>query len=175
MVVNDRTEQFLRHYSGCESQLRAYLMALLGNRSDVEDVFQETTLALWRSFDDFIPGTSFMVWARQIAFHRVLQFRVQKQRRGVPCSEAFLNAVQQTMVAHADQLDARLGALAGCVEKLADADRKLIAMRYESNHTIKDVAAQLGKPANTLYKALERIRHALVVCIERAIAREERA
>lgn len=175
MVVNDRTEQFLRHYSGCESQLRAYLMALLGNWSDVEDVFQETTLALWRSFDDFVPGTSFMTWAKQIAFHRVLQFRVSKQRRGVPCSEAFLNAVQQTIVSQSDQLDSRLRALTDCVAKLAEADRKLVAMRYESNRSIKEVAVQMGRPANTLYKALERIRHALVVCVEKAVAREERA
>lgn len=175
MVGNDRTEQFLRHYAGCESQLRAYLMALLGNWTDVEDVFQETTLALWRSFDNFIPGTSFMTWAKQIAFHRVLQFRVAKQRRGIPCSEAFLNAVHQTIAAQSDQLESRLRALTDCVAKLTDADRKLVTMRYESNRTIKEVAAQIGRPANTLYKALERIRHALVVCVEKAIAREERA
>jgi RNA polymerase sigma-70 factor, ECF subfamily len=174
MVTNDRTEQFLRLYSGCESQLRAYLMTLLGNRTDVEDVFQETTVALWRSFDDFNPDTSFMCWAKQIAFHRVLQFRVQKQRRGVPCSQEFLNAVNQTIVSHSDELETRLRALAECVAKLAESDRKLVAMRYESNCTIKEVAAQIGRPANTLYKALERIRHALVLCMERAIAREER-
>ena len=175
MVHDDRTEQFLRHYSGCETQLRAYLMALLGNWNDVEDVFQETTLALWRSFDEFSPGTNFMSWSKQIAFHRVLQFRVGKQRRGVPCSEAFLNAVHQTISSQSNQLESRLRALAGCVARLTEADRSLVAMRYESNRTIKEVATQVGRPANTLYKALERIRHALVVCVERTIAREDRA
>lgn len=175
MVADDRGERFLRFYSGCEGQLRAYLMALLGNWTDVEDVFQDTTLALWRSFDDFSPDSNFMIWAKQIAFHRVLQFRVVKQRRGVPCSDAFLNAVHQTIVGQSDQLETRLRALADCVAKLAEADRKLVALRYESNRSIKDVATHIGRPANTLYKALERIRHALVVCVERSLAREERA
>jgi len=175
MTADDRTELFLRHYSGCEQQLRAYLMALLGNWTDVEDVFQETTIALWRSFDQFSPETNFMTWARHVAFHRVLQFRSAKQRRGIPCSEEFLNAVQQTVTSQSDQIESRLRALSDCLAKLAEADRTLVAMRYESNRTIKEVATQMGRPANTLYKALERIRHALVVCVERTIAREGRA
>ena len=175
MVVNDRAEQFLRHYAGCESQLRAYLMALLGNWDDVEDVFQETTLALWRSFETFDQSTNFMCWAKKIAFHRVLQFRVHKRRHGIPCSETFLNAVNQTIAGQSDQLETRLRALADCVAKLAEADRSLVTMRYSSNRKIKEVAEETGRPANTLYKALERIRHALVLCVERAISREERA
>lgn len=174
MVENDRTEEFLRLYLGFEEQLRAYLMTLLGNWNDVDDVFQETTLALWRSFDEFSSGTSFSNWGRQIAFHRVLQFRCQKQRRGVPGSEDFLNALHQTIVGRTDQLETRLRALADCLAKLTEGDRKLVAMTYESNRPIKEVAAQIGRPATGLYKAMERIRHALVVCVERTLAREER-
>jgi RNA polymerase sigma-70 factor (ECF subfamily) len=174
MVVDDRAEKFLRHYSGCESQLRAYLMALLGNWNDVEDVFQETTLALWRSFDAFDQNTTFMCWAKQIAFYRVMQFRVHKRRHGIPCSESFLNAVNQTTIGQSEHSELRLRALADCVAKLADSDRSLVTMRYTSNRKIKEVAEETGRPANTLYKALERIRHALVVCVERAITREER-
>jgi len=174
MVESDRTEQFLRFYSASESQLRGYLMALLGNWNDVEDVFQEITLALWRSFDDFSPDTNFILWSKQIAFYRVLQFRTRKQRLGVPCDETFLNAIHQTMIRHSDQLETRLRALADCVAKLSDADRQLVAVRYESNRTVREMATQLGRPEKSLYKALERIRHGLMTCVERAMAREER-
>jgi RNA polymerase sigma-70 factor (ECF subfamily) len=173
VVKSDRTEQFLRSYLAFEEQLRAYLMNLLGNWNDMEDVFQETTLALWRSFDDYTPNTNFMSWARQIAFYRVLQFRAQKQRRGIPGSEEFLNAIHQTMLDRSDRQESRLQALSECLGKLNESDRKLVAMTYESNRPIKEVASVIGRPATGLYKAIERIRHALVLCVERALTREE--
>ena len=170
-----RCEQFLLVYSGCESQLFAYLMTLLGNRSDAEEVFQETALTLWRSFDDFVPGTSFLLWAKRVAFHRVLTFRKLRQRQGVPSSEEFLNSVEQLLASQSETMDARLRALSGCLEKLSEPDRQLVTLRYESNRKIKDMATQLGRPANTLYKAFERIRHALFECVDRSLAREEHA
>jgi RNA polymerase sigma-70 factor, ECF subfamily len=175
MVEGDRTEQFLRLYASCEAPLRTYLRMLLCNWNDVEDVFQETTLVLWRNFEEFSPGTNFLHWAKRIAFHRVLRFRAQKQRANIPCSDAFLRAVHQTTIEESSQLDARMRALALCVSKLSDVDRDLVTMRYDTSRTIKDVARQTGRQVNTLYKTLRRIRHALVQCVQRVIAKEERA
>lgn len=174
MHVHPQTEDFLLLYSGCEERLFAYLVTLLGSRDDAEEVFQETTLALWRSFHEFEPGTNFLGWAKRVAFHRVLTFRKQRRRQGVPSSEEFLTAVDRMVAAHEDEMDTRLRALASCLQKLPEADRRLVACRYESNRQVKSLAAQLGQPANTLYKALERIRHALVECVNRVVAREER-
>lgn len=175
MIQSNRTEQFLRLYSGCESHLFAYLLTLLGNWNDAEEVFQETTLALWRSFDDFHAGTDFTRWAKRIAFNRVLTFRKQKQRHGIPHSNEFLNAVEEAFAQQSDVLDARTRALAQCVGKLGEQDRQLLALRYETSRKVKDVATQVGRPANTVYKALERIRHALIDCVDRTLAREEHA
>jgi RNA polymerase sigma-70 factor, ECF subfamily len=175
MEVHPRTEEFLFLYTGCEERLFGYLVTLLGSREDAEEVFQETTLVLWRSFQEFEPGTNFLFWAKKIAFHRVLTFRKQRRRAGVPQSEGFLESVERTLAAEEAVMDTRLRALAQCLEKLPAADRQLVACRYESNRHVKDLAAQLGRPANTLYKSLERIRHALIECVNRAVARESRA
>src|SRR5690606_36523035 len=93
MISQSRAEKFLSLYSGCEGWLVAYLMALLGNQADAEEVFQETALALWRSFDDFVPGTNFKRWVKRVAFYRVLAFRKSRRRRGFPQSEAFFAAI----------------------------------------------------------------------------------
>src|SRR5262249_46293703 len=133
MDTPQRTEQFIVVYSACESRLFAYLMALLGNRSDAEEVFQETALALWRSFDSFVPGTSFIHWAKRIAFHRVLQFRSKNRRAGVPGDEEFLATVDRVLAKRSDELDARLRALETCLGKLRESDHQLVAARYFSN------------------------------------------
>ena len=67
----------------------------------------------------------------------------------------------------------RRDALRRCLEKLADKDRELVRHCYgDSRVTFKTVAQELGRPVNTVYKALNRIRKALYECIERTLAVE---
>jgi len=170
---NEKVGQFLQLYARCEGQLFAYLTSLLGNYNDVQDVLQETLLALWQDFNDFQPGTDFLAWARRVAFHRVLTFRKQRRRHGIPCSDSFLAAIDRTCSQKSDQFEGYLRFLDGCVLQLTESDRELLHARFESPGTIKDVAEKLGRPANTVYKALTRVYRVLARCIERAASREE--
>jgi RNA polymerase sigma-70 factor (ECF subfamily) len=172
MKTQSRAEEFLMHYSGCESWLFVYLMTLLGNRDDAEEVFQETTLGLWRSFDDFEPGTDFTRWAKRVAFHRVLTFRKKKQRQGIPQSEEFLAAIHAAEEQQGDLSVARLRALESCVKRLPEADRQLVALRYTSKQTVPEMGQELGRSTNTIAKALKRIRRVLSECIQRTLSRE---
>ena len=45
----------------------AYLMTMLGNAADVEEVFQEVCVVLWREYPKFDPTTDFKKWASVIA------------------------------------------------------------------------------------------------------------
>lgn len=172
MVSQPRADEFLPHYSGCESWLFAYLVTLLGNRDDAEEVFQETTLALWRSFDDFQPGTDFARWAKRVAFHRVLTYRKQRQRQGVPQSEEFFSAVHAADERCENLAAARGRALDDCVARLPEADQRLVSLKYTSKATIPQLATQLGRSPNTVAKALKRIRRLLMGCVERTLIRE---
>jgi RNA polymerase sigma-70 factor, ECF subfamily len=172
MVTQSRAEEFLTLYSGCQRWLLAYLMALLGNRNDAEEVFQETTLALWRSFDEFTPGRDFTRWAKGVAFHRVLAFRKRKRRSDIPQSDEFLEAVHSADDRQADLAVSRLHALEDCVRRLPEADRRLISLRYSGKETIPELATQLNRSTSGVSKALRRIRRALANCVKRSLSRE---
>lgn len=172
MVTQSHAEEFLLQYSGCEGWLLAYLMALLGNRDDAEEVFQETTLALWRSFDEFVPGSDFTRWAKRVAFYRVLTYRKKKRRQGIPQSEEFLNSVHSADQRQADNAIGRLRALDECVRRLPDSDRRLVSLRYTNKQTIPELSTELGRSASTITKALRRIRRVLMSCIDRNLAGE---
>ena len=45
-----------------QGQLHGYILALVGNRADADDLFQSTSMVLWRKFDTFQPGSSFLAW-----------------------------------------------------------------------------------------------------------------
>jgi RNA polymerase sigma-70 factor (ECF subfamily) len=70
-------------------------------------------------------------------------------------------------------LESRRDALRTCLEKLPHTDRQLVRHCYgDSRVTFKRAAHILGRPVNTVYKALNRIRKVLYECIERTLAVE---
>ena len=134
---------------------------------------QETLLALWQDFGDFQPGTHFYAWARQTAYHRVLVYRRNRQRQGVPWDESLLAVIENICTRQDDRLARHLQFLDDCVAKLTESDRELLQARFQPHRTIKSVAEQLHRPADTVYKALTRIYRWLAQCVERAASAEE--
>ncbi len=49
----DKTEEFVRLFAAHHNRLLAYILAMMHDRADAEEVFQETSLVLWREFDHF--------------------------------------------------------------------------------------------------------------------------
>ena len=65
---------------------------------------------------------------------------------------------------------ARRAALEACVKKLPESHRSLIQSRYTSEISLKDLAAATATTAAALTMRLQRIRHALLRCVEQALA-----
>ena len=62
-----------------------------------------------------------------------------------------------------------------CLARLAPSDRELIRRRYSPGETGKSLAEALGRPANSVYQSLGRIRRTLLECIKRRLAAEAQA
>ncbi len=164
---------FLRLFTASQPYLFAYIYTLLPDWNDAEEVLQETSLALWRSFDEFDQGTNFKAWACKVAFYQVLSFRKRRKRTPVPISREAIEAVADETVELAQSLDDQLRALAGCVNRLGPRDRTLLDRFYGLGLPVKTIAEQLGRPVGTITKALTRIRRMLFACIERSLAMEK--
>jgi RNA polymerase sigma-70 factor (ECF subfamily) len=168
---------FLRLFLQNERRLFGYVLTLLANHSDADDVLQEASLVMWDKFDEQHPPDDFVAWGCRIAFFKVLDFRKKRQRSRVQFSQALLERVAETALeqAAALQLDDRREALAGCVEKLSATDRELLTRRFADGATVQAIAAQLDRSADTVYKSLARIRRALFECVTRRLALEEQS
>lgn len=173
MSSDRKTDEFLGLYRECERRIYAYLMAMLGNPDDAEEVLQETLLTLWQNFSDFQSGTNFYAWAKQTAYHRVLVHRRRRQQKSLPLDDAAIDAIQQVCAQQDDRLAGYLRFLDECIAKLPETDQQLVQARFQSQRTIKSVAEQLQRPADTVYKALTRIYCWLARCVERAVSAEE--
>ena len=171
---DEPTAEYLRLFSTHQRRLFAYILALVPNWHDAEEILQDTSVILWQSFHQFESGTNFWAWANRTAFHQVLSYRKRKKRLAVPFGDQFIEAVAAEYDSSADDLDEQLQTLAKCVEKLSSDERKLITACYQPGAVTKKVAAMLGRPAGTIYKSLTRIRRMLMDCIEQTRSEGDR-
>ena len=80
--------------------------------------------------------------------------------------DGLLELVAEEAEILSDQSELRRQALALCVEQLRPKDKELIQMRYAAGANGDRVAAELGRPANSVYQSLGRIRRVLLECIQ---------
>jgi RNA polymerase sigma-70 factor, ECF subfamily len=174
--VNDasaRTEEFIRLFSEHQRELFKFTFTLVPSHADAEDILQETSVILWRKFSEFSVGTDFFRWAAQVAYNKVREFRKKAARNRLRFwTDDLIEAIAATRLADQELLDQQRILLAGCVRELSPADRELIRRCFAGKLTIKAVAEQIGRPVNTVYKTLNRIRRALIDCVAQTQQRE---
>jgi RNA polymerase sigma-70 factor (ECF subfamily) len=152
-----------------------YLLALVQNLADAEDLYQQTTLLLWEKFDQYEPGSDFGSWATTVAHYTALNFLRRQSRRRALFSEAAIEriAAAQKELKSSD-CSARSEAIAKCLEALPARDRRLIRLKYETDRSVQDIARQQQRTAGAVYTALSRIRKSLLACVQRRVAMEVR-
>lgn len=172
--VSPKVERFAQLLATCQRRVFLYALGLVHNAADAEEILQETNLVLWRKFDQYRPGTNFAAWACRIAHYEVLKFRERRAREERVFSSEFVEALAVESVGAMDLLDARRDALVRCLGKLNKRDRQLVTRRYQERATTRSVATALERSVQGTRKALHRIRMALLACIQRTLAAEER-
>jgi len=167
-------ERFTRLFVRYQAQVYGYIVTLVPARVDAEDIFQETSIILWRKWEEYDPSRNFLAWSCGIA-HNVTRNFLRKHRGAGQAylDTDFVEKVAQARLEWEETLDARRKALARCVEKLPENHRELIECYYKSSRPTAELARQFGMTANALYLRLSRLRRSLFDCVNRALAAEE--
>ena len=174
MSLEEHNEQVVQLIASCQDRLFAYILTLAPNRTVARDILQEANLVLWRRRESFAPGTSFTAWAYKIAFMKVLAHRRDRGRdRHVFFSEELMGQLAGEAQQDLEELPGRRAALQGCLAKLPERQRWLIAQRYSSGSSIKVIAEMTGKTVGAIATAVYRIRNALRDCVTRTLAAED--
>jgi len=167
-------DEFVRRFVRCQQDLYAYILTLVPNIADAQDILQETAIALWAKADEYRPEEPFMPWASRFAWFQVRKFRMYQARRRrhvVALSDEALEALAADRAGF-ESAAGRGPLLEQCVEKLADADRLLLRQRYDWRTSIREIAELSGVEPAQLYKRLERIRRALLDCVNQTTPEE---
>jgi RNA polymerase sigma-70 factor, ECF subfamily len=160
-----------------QRRLYAYILTLLPNLEDADDVLQETNAAILRSRETFEPGTEFGAWACRVAYYQVLTLRKKQYReRGhlLFADEDLLRMFANEAGAQWQRHEkAMLGRLERCMAEISDSRRELLKLRYHENLSSKQIAANTGHSDSAIRRALYRIRTQLLSCLQREAKKEE--
>ncbi len=168
MPEGEDRSQFLSLYLEIQPSLRSYLLALLRDADDMEDVFQEVSMVLWKRFDDYDQAHPFAHWAMGIARNHAARWRRAGGRRPAWLSPEVEKQLADTYQELEEELSDRRRALSVCVEKLGGKARELLALRYEKKYSLQRIADLRQRSLNAVNKSLGKIRRFLARCAELA-------
>ena len=150
----------------------AFIMKHVGNVADAEDLFQKTSIVLWKKMDRYDPSGSFFRWAAGVSQHEIFNFRRTRRRDRHCFSDDVLEMIGAEAMQEHDRSDSRLGALRSCVATLPEDGRRVLQACYEPQATITNVAEIMGRTRASLYKQLARLRRRLLTCIRQRLQQD---
>jgi RNA polymerase sigma-70 factor (ECF subfamily) len=129
---------------------------VLGDRSEAEDLVQETYLQAWKSFHRFEPGTNCRAWLFKILFH-LIQHKRRKWYNAKLIQENDDALLQETLTyeppvpQHLSDED-----VLAALDAIPVQYREVVLLTDVHEFSYKESAAALGVPVGTVMSRLSR-------------------
>ena len=172
MASQQRSDEFVAQLTGCQSGLFAYILSLLPDVEAARDVLQDANLVLWRKGDDYVPGTNFFAWAREVTRYRVLTYLRDRGRDRHLFDAALLEQLPEPRTATSDNGSRMARYLDDCLQRRTAEERQLIAERYAPDASLSEMARRHKITTGNLSVILCRIRQKVTDCVQRKLAME---
>jgi RNA polymerase sigma-70 factor, ECF subfamily len=170
---SDQTTGYMQQVIDWQPRLYSFILSLLGNLTEAEDVLQNTNLVLIQQQEAFCREASFSAWAMKIAYHQVLQHRDSNVRSRLRFDDALLDQLAAKLSDSGDRPASELAALHQCVLRLSPVEQDMLKWRY-GGKSLSALAEKLGRTVGSVSQTLYRTRAKLAECIKRALKAEYR-
>ncbi|NBV44367.1 MAG: sigma-70 family RNA polymerase sigma factor [Planctomycetia bacterium] len=165
--MDERQRTATRLWTLAQPAVSAFITGIVRDFRDRDDVLQEVAVAVIESFDRYDPGRPFVPWAIGVARNQVGLYLRRRGRDRLCFDSAALDRVEAAFTAVPAEELHRLDRLRDCIQRLDPRGRQLCDLRYGDDLKPAAIATVMGLSANTVAKALQRVRDRLRECIER--------
>lgn len=164
--IDDRG--FISLITANQRRIYAYILTLVPNLNDADDILQETTILMWEQKADFKSGTNFAAWGARIAYFKILDFRkkMKKQHRMAILDEQF-RQIEPQVLERSTHVNDTINKLQQCIKNLTEPDRQLLHFKYSMELTAKEISSRINKSMRFVYLSISRIHGILLNCVER--------
>ncbi|QNN22942.1 sigma-70 family RNA polymerase sigma factor [Planctomycetales bacterium ZRK34] len=164
-------QRLVARITSAQRQLYGYILTLLADPAAAEDVLQETNLVLVEKAEQWDQAEDFVAWACRVAYFQSLAYFKRRRRdRLAFMDESTLSDLAGRTAAALEHHDRRLTAMRQCLTKLPESSRRLIALRYDGQFSIDQIATETTRSGGAIRVALHRARQMLLACIRKTLA-----
>lgn len=168
---------FIDLFEADKNRLYAYIYAYMLDYAATDDIFQETSMTLWRDFSQFEQGSHFSKWANGIAFNRVLTYKTKQKKYTLGLSEDFLYEFRDSLSIIEDSLIAselKWLYLEQCCDALSLPLKQVYHHFYVKNFTAKEIAEETGRSVHAIRKVVHKLRKKLFDCVQSKVKKDSK-
>jgi RNA polymerase sigma-70 factor (ECF subfamily) len=167
MDRKDKTSGFMSLLVQNQKWIQAYISYMVPNRSDCEDILQDTLTEMWNKFDEYKEGTNFKAWGISIARFKVLSHQAKYQKFKFHFHSDTIKLLEKESHVELDEkhLENQKDILKGCLKKLSSKEREYLGFRYEQQLTFEGIADRFGVSMQAAFKAISIIHARLLKCV----------
>ena len=156
---------FSQKLTALQKPLYAYILTLLPNRTEAEDVLQETNLILCRKASEYDPKGHFQGWAFNIARYQVMGHISKFKRSKLFFSPDLIENLAEEALDLKD-LDLSRKALQICYGLLPKHMKPIAQLRFREDKSLLEISKKLKRPMGSVSATLHRIRINLISCVK---------
>jgi RNA polymerase sigma-70 factor, ECF subfamily len=146
-------------------RLKSFAYKLSRNRSDAEDLLQDTLLRALEKRDQFQKGTNLFGWTSKIMFNLFATSYRRKVKSEIRFGgEEIINSLS---IEAAQEAEMEVSNLRAALERLSEDHREILVMVCVHGMTYEDVSEKLGIPVGTVRSRLFRARANLKDMVEK--------
>jgi len=153
-------------------ELKGFVTSLVPDPELVDDVVQETFVAVTARAAHYDPKQSFTNWLFVVARDKLREIGGLADAEARPFADDVLEVLAASHAGFAMSPD-RMRFLDECIAMLAPQARRIVGLRYQNAMKPRHVAQALGWTAASVRVALSRARAAIRECVEKKMAGAE--
>ncbi|MDQ0782987.1 RNA polymerase sigma factor [Chryseobacterium sp. W4I1] len=112
------------------------------NTEDHQDLFQEITVQLWRSFPGFKGEAKFSTWMYKVALNTAMTLFRKPQKRGLQHTDVDVSSLKMEYEVYEDD-EYKLKKMYKAIYELSDVEKALIMM-YLEDKSYREIGEVLG-------------------------------
>lgn len=167
--MTDQQREVQKLFVANVSAIRGFILTLLSDRDEADDILHEVYLVVMKKSDDFKLGTKFLSWVFTISRFTIMdQVKRRSTRRMVPLGQDVIELLAEAAPDQAYSTE-YIKALHQCVDALSPAAKRVIKLRYNEGMKPARIAEDLDLSPATVYVSLSKARSLLKNCVNKRL------
>ena len=160
-------EAFAQLYEEYFDKIYRYVALKIGDKTEAEDMTQQVFLKALQSISSFKwKGIPFSAWLYRIAHNQVVDYlRKKKKRPATLFDESLASSASDTNPQLMAERSLDIEQLLSATQRLTEAQREVISLRFTSELSTDEVAKIMGKSQG----AVKALQHSAIVALRKTL------